>query len=184
MLWLCNMWEVSLLFFFFPVSECGGFLWPDNPRWRYDHQLTPGIQEVLLCDHGDWLPPDNAGQLSQRQGPVPFPLLPGLQLASSGPPESCACLARVSVPPRFCPSQPQIAVYLWWKLRRSVSCRLLRSVLWWSGHNLASLGASSLWEEPTPTSAVHRKLPDPEAGDQGDSASSWLCGGLHLLQTG
>lgn len=170
------------LFVLFSVSERGGLLWPDNPGWRHDRQLTPGVQKVLLCDQRDRLPPHYAGQLPKGQGPVPLSFLPGIQFTTSGPSEPSPCLPRV--PSWLGPSQPQTGAHLCRKFGGPLSCWVLRSVLWWTGQELTSPWTFSVWEEPATASAVHRKLPDPEAGDLGDSAQSWLCGGLHLLQTG
>lgn len=171
----------NCLFVLFSVSQCGGLLWPDNPGRRHDRQLTPGVQKVLLCDQGDWLPPHYAGQLSKGQGPVPLSFLPGLQFTTSGPSEPSPSLPRV--PSWLCPSQPQTGAHHCRKFGGPLSCWVLHTVLWWTWQELTSTWTSSVRQESATASAVHRKLPDPEAGDLGDSAQSWLCGGLHLLQT-
>lgn len=170
-----------LSYVFFLISECGRLLWPDNQGWWDDRQLTPGIQKVLLCDNGDGLPPHYAGQFPEGQGSVLLPLLPGLQFVKSCPFKPCPGLPRVSS--WLGPYHSQTGAHLWWEFRWPMSCWLVCSVLWWTGQELASPWASSVWEEPSPASAVHYKLPHPEAGDPGDSAQSWLCRGLHFLQT-
>lgn len=109
------------------VSERGGLLRPDHPRRRHDSQLAPGIKEVLLCDHGDGLPPHHAGQLPQGQGPVPLPLLPGLQSAPSGPSEPGPSPARVPSWRRT--FQPQTGAHLWGKLGGPLPRRLICPVL-------------------------------------------------------
>lgn len=176
-----SLWGFCLMCLFL-ISECGRLLWPDNQGWWHDRQLTPGIQKVLLCNNGDRLPSHHAGQFPKGQGPVLLPLFPGLQFVKSGPIKPSPSLPRVSS--GFRPYYSQTGAHLWWKFGWPMSCWLIRSVLWWTGQELTSPWASSVWEEPTPASAIHYKLPHPEAGDPGDSAQSRLCGGLHLFQTG